>query len=265
MRILQTLVAIFIFSLFFCPNCFANQPDEKLHLQCLYPTIHLSPDSGKNYGTGFIVRSSKISDSEYINVFITAAHVTNPVNQYTVTVFEYEDWSVLKRGQPYAASIYAVNFDLDIAIGMFISDEKMPVAKIDMDTKFYIGNEVFRVGCGLGDDPRLDYGKITSLCSKISGSASLRTSVHSVPGDSGGALFSNYKVVGVLKSIRAMRSGQLVFNMSYYTPISSLREWSEEDGGAYDFTWKEKAFPRIIFWELRFTRDHIITKVVKTP
>lgn len=261
MRTFQTLFVMLILFLFFCKNCIANEPDEKLHLQCLYPTIQIR-DSGKGFGSGTIIRSAKISESEYINVFITAAHITNPVNQYTVTVFEYEDWSAVKKGHPYAASIYAADFERDVAIGMFISDEKMPVAKINMSAKFYIGSDVFRIGCGLGDDPRLDYGKVTSLRSKIGGNGNLmlRTSVHSVPGDSGGALFNNYKVIGMLRSIRVMRSGQLVVNMSYYTPITCLRDWSDEEGGAYDFAWKEKAFPRIIFWELRFARDHIITK-----
>lgn len=262
-NLLYAIIASLATSLFFCLNCSADEPDELLHTQCLYPTIHVSQINKEGYGSGFIVRSSKISKDRYLNVFLTAAHVASSYD-HKVKVFEYEDWSLIKRTHTYPATIYAADNTRDIAIGMFISDEKMPVTKIDMDSKLYIGSQVFHVGCGLGEDPRLDYGKITSLRSKIGGAGDwmLRTSVFSIPGDSGGALFnSKYRAIGMLKSIRHLRTGQLIFNMSYYTPLTCLRDWSEEESGAYDFVWKERAFPRMPFWELHFSYDYLITKV----
>lgn len=260
--LLYTLLVSLTMSLFFCLECLADDPDEKLHTACLYPTIHVSPENKDSYGSGVIFRSSKFSENEYLNVFVTAAHVANSYDQYIVRVFGYENWSSLKGYNQYTAVFYSKDFNRDIAIGMFISEQQMPCAKIDFDTKLYIGTEVFRIGCGLGDDPRLDYGKITSVRSKLGAEECplYRTSVHTVPGDSGGPLFNKYRVVGIARSVRAWR-GNPVFNMSYYVPITCLREWSKEDDDAYHFVWEERAFPKMPFWELRFTRDYAITKL----
>lgn len=256
---MRTPLASLVMSLFFCLNlCFANEPDEKLHTKCLYPTVHISPESKSSRGTGVIVRSSKISENEYLNVFLTAAHVVDSYEQYNLKFFEYEDWSSISHTKNYASIFYAKNFSRDVAIGMFISEEKMPCAEIDFDTKLYIGNDVFRIGCGFGDEPRLDYGKITSVRSKLYEDEVLyRTSVHTVPGDSGGPLFNKYKLVGLARSVRGYK-GEPVFGISYYIPINSLREWSNEENGAYDFVWKSRSLPKIPFWELRFSRDYII-------
>lgn len=263
--LVYTLLVSLITSFYLCcPSCIrADEPDEKLHLQCLYPTIMIKPEKSTTYGSGVIVRSNKINDNEYLNVFITAAHVVDTYEQYSVKVGVYEDWSTLKTTEIYPAVLYAKNFDRDIAIGMFLSEEKMPCAVIDMNSKFYIGNDVFHVGCGVSDEPRIDYGKITALRSR-SGDVKYplyRTSAHTVPGDSGGPLFNKYRVIGLCRSIRTWRNFP-VFNMSYYTPITYLKEWSEEEDGAYDFVWKERAIPKMAFWELHFAREwEIITKV----
>jgi len=252
------LYTFFIFLALFCTTSQANEPDRKLHIKCLYPTIQVFSESKKSFGSGVIVKSIKISPQEYHNVFITAAHVVDENFFYQVKVFEYEDWSTLIKTHSYKCVFYATEYDRDLAVGMFVTDKAMPVANIDMNYKFYIGSDVFRIGCGLGDEPRLDLGKLTSLRSKLSTTNHwlLRTSIHTTPGDSGGPLFNScYKVIGIARSIRIW-NGHVFFNISHYVPITSLKEWSESEKGVYDFVWQNQPLPSIPIWELRFHRDY---------
>ena len=251
-------VSFIIFFSFLLPNCLGDAPDEDLHLKCLYPTVNIIAKDNSVTGSGVIVKSVKMNENEYFNILLTAAHVVRGYEQYTVNVFEYEDWSNLNKTKSYSLVFYAKDPYRDMAIGAFITSEKMPVASIDMQSKFYIGNEILHVGCGAADAPRIDYGKITSIFKNINDKkfSRFRTSVHTVPGDSGGPLFSNkYKLIGIAESLRVWSNIPL-FNVSFYTPITYLRDWSNEENGAFDFVWKESALPKMIFWELRFSRDY---------
>ncbi len=90
MRFIYTL---FVTTVFFCTFGKTAEPDKKLHKQCLYPTVKVTPNTRHSYGTGIIVRSVKIKEGEYHNVFITCAHVADSTEQYVVKVYEYKNWS----------------------------------------------------------------------------------------------------------------------------------------------------------------------------
>ena len=60
-----------------------TQPDNKLHKQCICPTVMIGSDWC--YGSGVIVRSEKIGDV-YHNVAITCSHVTQGQQDWTVYV-----------------------------------------------------------------------------------------------------------------------------------------------------------------------------------
>lgn len=100
----------------------------------------------------------------------------------------------------------------------------MPVADINVKEKLYIGNKVMKIGCGLGEEMRIDYGCITSLDSKIM-KGRWRTSIFCVPGDSGGPVFHKNKVVGIVQAIRYMNTEEHVRtpipHISYIIPL----EW----------------------------------------
>ncbi len=133
----------------------------------------------------------------------------------------------------------------------------MPTAELDMDTHLYIGTDVLRFGCGIGDEPRLDYGKITSVRSmpKRNELTMLRTSVVTHPGDSGGGLFHDYKVVGVIVSIRNWHD-ILLFNIAYAVPSIRFAEWSNENGEALHFVWKTRQLPKMPYWQLQFSNKY---------
>lgn len=249
------IVHSFLF-LFFCIFLGTNhinggEVDKNLHIKCLYPTIYVGHADKSGYGSGVIVRSEKIDTHHYRNVFITCAHlVTDSEYDYEVRQYIYDNWSQIKDTKSYSAAFVAYNHDMDIAIGVFKSEMEMPTATLDFEPSIFIGNDVYRIGCGLGDDPRLDYGKLTSY--RRGSKPYFRTSVMTVPGDSGSPLFHENKVIGITVSIRSYRNLP-VFNISFAVPLERFKMWNEANTSNLSFAWdKTKKLPEMQFRYLNF-------------
>jgi S1-C subfamily serine protease len=252
------LISSLVLLLLFTSCLFAGTPDKELHQKCLYPTIYVGRADQMSYGSGVIVRSEKIEDHKYKNVFITCAHLeSSNYFDYEVKQVIYENWSEIKSTKTFPAFFYAANKELDLAVGVFYSEDEMPVAPMDFEPKLFIGNEVFRIGCGLGDEPRLDFGKVTQFKKNIL-KQFIRTSVHTVPGDSGSPLFHEYKVVGIMVSIRSHRNNP-VFGISYAIPIERFKAWSKDSNNFLDFIWSNKEMPKLPFYYLNL-REYEVKK-----
>jgi len=258
MSICKHTILLFLLLLTVPTRCFADTPDLKLHNKCLYPTVMVALEGRETGGTGVIVRSTKVG-SEWQNVFITAGHVANHPGDFNVHVYEYND-STIRGHLILPCSFYDVNLEQDLAVGVFVSSKKMPTAEIDFDSKLYIGNDVLRIGCGLGDEPRLDVGKVSSVKTRLGRHSELiRTTIHTLPGDSGSALFNNYKVVGIMIMIRA-REGpggtkQLIPLMSYAVPMHRLATWNTQNNNALSFAWNNDEIPRLPIYQIKYMRD----------
>nr|NIQ15600.1 hypothetical protein [Candidatus Dadabacteria bacterium] len=95
------VLSFFLISTFILSMVNAGTVDKKLHQNCLYPTIYIGRESG-GYGSGVIVRSDKVKDDLYRNVFITCAHLINENrHDYIVKQYIYENWSQVKRVKKY--------------------------------------------------------------------------------------------------------------------------------------------------------------------
>lgn len=245
--------------------CNAGEPDKDLHNKCIYPTVMLT-GTNPHYtgtGTGVIVKSTKRGKG-YINYVFTCAHVLTktpaqivesdeevkegeePIPpkvvpakyEYVAKVAVYENWSLIKEIKTYPCHVIHVDrgINKDIALVTFQTDKKMPCAKINVSPKIYIGNEVCRIGCGLGEPFRIDFGKITSLSKSadrpIARTRNLyRTSILTVMGDSGGPVYHENKLIGLAQMIRGMpasagpfRIQVPVFHMSYVIPIKRFMD-----------------------------------------
>lgn len=229
--------------------------DEELHKKCIYPTIYLS--NQKDSGSGVIVRSEKIGNY-YVNLFLTAEHVVRDFDNFRAFQFNYKNWSTLDYVVAYPSEIIDSNKDMDIAMGYFLSDNQMPTADVDNDYKIYIGSNVLRIGCGANDEPRIDYGKITGMPSTASKNKNLfRTNCHTVPGDSGGPLYFNNKVIAIARSIRVVQD-QYVFSFSYMTPVRDYAVWNPD----YDFIWDDsKKMPRLSVYKLELKEYNVLGKI----
>ena len=250
---------------------FSVEPDKKLHDKSLYPTVKISyiknncdcDDCKKKppqaVASGFVVKSEQIKsdliDKKYVNVIITAAHnVENVTTTIDIHCGIYDNWSNLTSFKTYQALVYAINKKMDLAILIFKSDSKIPCAELDLSTNPFFGTEVFKIGYGLGDDIRIDYGVITSVDTKKPENLKgfLRSNCYTIFGDSGGPLFykDGYKVVGVTSSIRGSDTFFLN-NQSYFAPIRWIKNWDHDTEGSLSFIYKENTkTPQTLIYQL---------------
>lgn len=227
-----------------CPNnLLADEFNKTLHEKCIYPTILIS--NKDSYGSGAIAKCIKL-DKEYLNFFITCNHIIHHGN-YTVIVFDYENSKIIS-GNEYKCLFYAKNPKLDLAVGAFISPKPMPIVDLGIEEKLYIGSVVSSVGCGAGDYPRFEEGKINAIQSKFF--EKVRSSLHVIPGDSGGPVFHKNKLVGVVNSIRTWKD-HFVFSTSFFTPLSDLEMWSKENNQFLAFLWLNNDYPKLIYHKLK--------------
>jgi hypothetical protein len=260
---MKTKILILIFFLFSTP-LFSEEPDKKLHEKCIYPTVSIvgKNERGDHYdcGTGFIVRSEK-HNKKYYNVVISCAHITTGTKMKIKTPY-YKDWSFFEGYRVYNCDVYASDPERDLSILLFVSDKQMPVIEWGWDQKYYIGSKMFKIGCSMGLEPRLDRGYINSinnLIRKKEGhfhSGTIRASVFTIPGDSGCANFVNYRLIGITQSI-TMNINENGLDQNYsitnIIPIEAFKKWNESLDNSVGFIYNnEEKLPAVYFKHMYF-------------
>lgn len=238
------------FVLFTIPTALFAQPDEKLHKKCLYPTAQVTAFAHGQMvsGTAFVTRSEKVGN-KYHNCAITCQHICG--SNMKIILQKYKNWSVLDAKIEEPCSSYSLDAELDIAVLLFVTEESVDTVDLEFNKDLYIGNDIFRIGHGLGDEARLDYGKITGLDITVKGFLKNvnKSSIHTVQGDSGGPVFTNdYKVIGLMRGIRGDQTMQYN-NISYFVPIDKVKKLNVDFG--FDNSQK---LPYIPFKFLEFSK-----------
>jgi len=219
----------------------AGVPDKELELKCVRPVVQLIDRCG--FGSGTIIRSEKDGD-DWINVVLTCKHVVQRFTEPYAVVIAYKDWSAIDRSKckRYPARIIAKHPYRDMALMMFLSKKQMPVADLGMDEKLYFGNEIIGVGCGSREVPRLDYGRITGI-----DEISIRAGLLAIPGDSGGPVFHNKKLIAIKQKIASAQINGVIFptfNNSQGVRITVLKKWAERESKAAIYK-KETTLPKL--------------------
>lgn len=263
-----------------CPSeVFSDEPNKTLHNKCVYPSVIVKGQD--SFGTGVIVRSEKMSDEQYRNVVVSCAHCFQHRGFYRIGVPKFEEWSTFKGYDYYKAYVYSIDKQKDLAVILFESKKPVHVAELDFESRLYIGSDLMHVGCGMGDEHRVDFGKVTSVRSKIPGSPitdAIRTSVYSIPGDSGGPVFHKNKVIGITQAIRGKsdevlggphrQRTNMYYNItysgiSYCIPIARLKTWDEELNNALGFMYKSnQKVPVIPFFIMEWGEAEIENKMM---
>ena len=150
-------IVLFFNTAIFSSDDIKKEPDEKLHIQCIYPTVKITDEKQKIGGSGFIVKSTQHENLWYNSVF-TVSHVVEDESELVVHVSEYENWSEIKKENIYPLEVLACDRKRDLAVAFFVSDKKMPFVNLDFDSKIYINTDVFHIGHALFDDGRINYG-----------------------------------------------------------------------------------------------------------
>lgn len=219
---------IFILLLLVANIVNADEPDRRFHQRCLYPTVSLARTDHK-IGTGVIIKSFKNKNKLYNNYVLTCRHVVLAENmhEYTVKFPTYKNWSTFKGFVNYKAHVLDIHDKYDLAVLWFESKRQLPIAELSFNAKIFIGSDITKVSCGFAEQPRVDVGKITALNSEVTNPIGrYRISAPTIHGDSGSPLFHDYKVIGIVSSVRAYPIDKSintpVFHIGYAVPLNKL-------------------------------------------
>lgn len=248
-------IYITIISILLTTNTYADEPDKDLHNKCIYPSVMLTNTSPcpsfQSIGSGVIIKSIK-QDDKWHNFVLTVAHNIRETPEheckqsntdsievkqgyyYEIQVGVYENWSFLKEMHSFPCEIIFDDDVSDVAMIKFVSDEEMPTAEINFAPEVYIGSDICKVGCGLAEPFRINFGKITAL----PGSAgpilkgTYRISAPTIQGDSGGPVYEDHKLIGLTKAIASIPTGPIsrpmsICHMVYVIPISEFLKHEE--------------------------------------
>jgi hypothetical protein len=192
-----------------------EEPGPYDHL--LATAVYLSTGSGS--GTGVIVRSAR-AGAEYVNTVLTVAHVVAAGN-VTVRATEYTAGQHSGSAGAFAAEVVRLDRQTDAAVVRFRSPGPMPVAALDWKPRrFKVGQPVCKVGFGLNLPARLDIGIISHARAgtSISTVPCIRLSCVIHPGDSGGPVFRDGKLIGLSDSANADTIGYALPVAAAFTP-----------------------------------------------
>lgn len=152
-------------------------------------SVAISKEDGKAFGSGTTLKHNK---GEKL-VVITAAHV---VNKTDVKYFV---------GLPFVNGLISVvvkkiDEKKDIAILESVDVMKENGASVSVAKDANIGDKVWAIGCPLGDKFVVSSGNISNISVNDKGVEIIRTTSPIFFGNSGGGLFLNGELVGVMSS-----------------------------------------------------------------
>ncbi len=235
-----------------------DETHSLMHKKCLFPTIMISSKDQSQCSTGVVIRSDKVSGVWY-NVAVTCCHCADDeLADYHADIPEYDDGMRFKKWQRFKGVVYAKDAKTDLAVFLFVTPFPVDVAEVNYDAKLTIGTPISHVGCGIGGQPRFDTGAITSLSESVQPhpTAVYRTSAHTVFGDSGGPLFHQNKVVGIMQAVKITRFHglpQVLPHISYAIPVGAIKTWDGEENNRLRFLYTtEAALPAQPFAELAY-------------
>ena len=241
---------LLLFFLVFITYCQSQEVNPKIVSNCLYPTVMVIDPENQAGGTGFVVRSTKYKN-KFRNSLLTAQHTVETNGPFYVKIFKYKNLSEVDSEISVPLFIYALEKNHDMALGVFETDEKLPVMELDFDHKVIMGTPIFHIGFGMMDDARIDYGIITQTKTYKPDFLKelIRTNAYSMVGDSGGPLCqsSSLKTIGVCRAIRKHKD-QLMNHQSYFTDIKMLKKWNDEyDNGLEPLYTEKRDLPTLPF------------------
>ena len=244
-RVIEGILVWCVFS----TGAFGEMPPDvqKKHVQMLYPvvrvtvknsggsgTILYSEDRGDGCQTYILTNHHVIADAIQITTVwssLLQQDVKQEVNdEVKVEVFRYTDGSRQDFTDACQAEIVAHSKEHDLALLRLKTNRKLDsVAKLlPTDAKVYIFQPIYAVGCSLLHPPVATKGEINYLDDVIDKKVYWMGTANIVFGNSGGAVFTEYKgdyyFIGVPSRV-AGHWVQIFPHMGWFIPISRVREW----------------------------------------
>lgn len=207
------------------------------------PTVQLTGDS--TVGSGVLLRSELVEEPDVHRTYlITAWHVVRDIQNgeehrdkpVPVTVYGqdgrvwHETARLLRHHAGLDAALLALNTTRRIECGARLA----PAERIKRARIF---EQVYAVGCPLGNDPIPTFGEIADVRHVVDGESYWMISAPTYIGNSGGGIFDaeNHRLLGVFSKIYthgALRP-TVVPHMGLVTPLDAIYGWLETVGYAH--------------------------------
>jgi S1-C subfamily serine protease len=216
-------------------------PDPRLlSRELLAPTVQLN--GTETVGSGTIIKSVRDDRTGKAETWIlTAYHVVRNIladspravrEGIAVTVYTEQDGRVEVR-----ADLVAHEHEIDAAL-LRVRDDRVfdSVAHVLPRHEFprvRVWDEIYAIGCPLGNDPIPTKGAISSMHNMLSGTNYWMINAPTYYGNSGGGVFlaDSRELIGVFSKIYTHGRGTPVVipHMGLCTPIESIYRWLEKE------------------------------------
>lgn len=211
------------------------------------PTIMTTSNKKEITGTGAFFKTHKVNDYLYYHFIVSCDHTIS--YRMSVKNYKYENKKFLRQESSHAATILWSNKKDDVSILMSISNRPEPLVELGKKVNINLLDEVYSVGCGLGDSPRYAEGKVTGLTKSGNILDSIRSSIPLVPGDSGCGLYNKkFQLIGIGNSIRQIDfDGKMVpvEAISVFKSIDLIFDKIKTDQSC-NFIFENNSFPEIL-------------------
>ena len=143
----------------------------------------------------------------------------------------------------HTAKIIAEDIWSDLSLLSFESDKKFQVAMTPEDDMFQqirVFDEVFAIGCQLGQPPIPTFGIVSQIMS-IKSETRIKmiyvSTAQILPGSSGGGLYrkygNHYYLIGIPNGISVMRGGHFVPHMSHSVSMETAKYFIDDNSVSY--------------------------------
>jgi hypothetical protein len=222
------------------------------------PTVQLAGDT--TVGSGVMLESRALDgDAGYETLIITSWHVVRDIRAdaleenppIPVTVYSPDGHS-----QKETATLLFHDVTLDAALLRLDSTDRYDGARLSAREHLagrHIFNEIYAVGCPLGNDPIPTRGEIADLDHTVDGNSYWMISAPTYIGNSGGGIYdvATGELTGIFSKIYTHGSIRptIVPHMGLVTPLAQIYDWLEGEGYAH----------------LETTEDGVSARLVLTP
>ena len=215
-------------------------PETAMHL--LQSTVRVTV--GGTTGTGVIVYSKRRSlnlDPRYYSYVLTCAHVVEDANEafppFIETFYYLDDNAIVARAS-FKAEIVAIDAKLDVAVLQIMSPKPLQdCVEILPPGSFFnhrLNDSVYVVGCGLGNEPFITSGNISSFqvnhdVGALLNLDALKMTAATIYGNSGGGVYNHQGLLMGLAQSIDLTHGTPYEHSAYAVPIWSIALFLREN------------------------------------
>lgn len=214
----------------------------KMKRRMVYPIVQLRGNG--TVGSGVVIQSQALADGSGAETYVLTAHhvvleILGSPGSTRIDDLRFMDASTdLLQDRTYSAELLAFQEDVDIALLRVEQDEPWRyVAELTPNDRMravQMFEQVYAVGCPLGNKPMPTPGEVSSLDKEVAGQNFWMINAPTFFGNSGGGVFLNESgyLIGISSMIYTYGKQQpmVVPHMGLFVPLETVLHWLRDEG-----------------------------------